>query len=48
MLSSVINVGHWMPELPMTAAQKIKRNKLREAYLGEQEIKGNEEGKRRT
>ena len=38
----------FVPELPMTAAQKIKRNKLREAYLEEQKTKGNEEGKRRT
>jgi acyl-coenzyme A synthetase/AMP-(fatty) acid ligase len=37
-----------MPDLPMTAAQKIKRNKLREAYLEEQKTKANEEGKRRT
>ena len=34
-------------ELPMTAAQKIRRNKLREAHLAEQKTLGNEEGKGR-
>lgn len=36
-------VVRFVNELPMTAAQKIKRNKLREDYLKEQEAKRKEE-----
>jgi O-succinylbenzoic acid--CoA ligase len=33
-------LARFVPELPMTAAQKIKRNELRKAYLNEQEKGG--------